>query len=259
MASSATASIAASSSPFNLLALRELAGKVHAKAKEAMAVGPWGPTEVILEELQTAISELQEAGTSVTVIHEREALRALVETLKLMPDPEPDEAAVEEEAASTEVAAVVEEVPRPAAAAAPERPATVQTDNSGAWTLDRIARFLSTAMKYELPAVLGASVEGWEDGWVNIDLLAHHLIVANWETMRHNTNDDVLSLIARAVKTDPQRFEISDASCEFVRYVWRDDRSKGKGKGKPKGKRQRMSYKNGKGTNKGKGPQTRRR
>ena len=173
---------------------------------------------------------------------------------------------MEEEAAAAEVAAVVE-VPWTAGSTGggggggpAERPVRVQTDNSGAWTLDRIAWFLSTAMKYELPAVLGASVEGWEDGWVHIDLLAHHLIVANWETMSQNTNDDVLSLIARAVKTDPQRFEISDARCEFVRYVWRDDRIKGKGKGKPKGKRQRMTYKDkGKGSNKGKWHQPGRR
>ena len=114
----------------------------------------------------------------------------------------------------------------------------------GSWTLDRVGRFLSTAMKYDLQGILGTSEV--EDGWVPIELLSHHLIVVNWGDMQYDTHDDVLSLIARAVKSDAARFAVDSPACQFVKYIWREERHKGRGKGKGKGKRQRLAYK-GKG------------
>ena len=102
----------------------------------------------------------------------------------------------------------------------------------GSWTLDRVGRFLSTAMKHDLQGILGTSEV--EDGWVPIELLSHHLIVVNWGDMQYDTHDDVLSLIARAVKSDAARFAVDSPACQFVKYIWREERHKGRGKGKRK-------------------------
>ena len=231
-------------SPFNLLAIRQIASRIMLRCEVAAAEGPWEPTAVLFAEADAAVCELQEAGVRVSYGNKLEALTLLLNCLRQMADTAEAEATA---FAAIEVAAAGEGV-GPTAAPAAATAAVVPPVLTGraSWTYVKTQRFLGWSMKHGLAEVIGHQWESETDDWVAVELLAHHLAIKNWGDFKWDTPDDIASLISRSVKLDPAHFEVDCDGVNLVRYIRREERvGKGKGTGKAKSRRQ--------GKDKGKG------
>ena len=149
---------------------------------------------------------------------------------------------------------IAEEAAVAAEAPAAEEPVAPPLLGRASWTHYKVQRLLGWSLQHGLAQVHMSRRPAGDDDFVPVDLLAHHMMVRNWDDFQWDTADDVMSLIALALKGDPERFESRNlATCDEVRYVHRSERGlpdmqrqKPKLKGKGKGKKG-----SGKGKNRG--------
>ena len=159
-------------SPFNLLAIRQIATRVLSRFEVARGEGPWEPTAVLFAEADAAICELQDAGVRVSYGNKLEALTLLLNCLRQMADSAEAEAtAFAGEVAVTAV--VVAPSAAPAGSAAAVAPAVLS--GRASWTYTKTQRFLGWSLKHGLAEVIGHVWESEADDWVAVELLAHHL------------------------------------------------------------------------------------